>query len=171
MKKIKLGVPGLNGSKGFGFNGTSSVILVPNSAEPQCRNRGPRGHRPCGVLQGSRGRLRPDPEGPELEHPGGDWKIEIVNVGGLGIARCYLKGSAGSWQKTTGPNLADGKWHTITCEKHATTVAAVGRRQGLEEDEVARARWGTPRRCRSGRRPRAATGTRARWTRSGRHGS
>ncbi len=53
---------------------------------------------------------------------GGDWKIEIVNVGGKGIARCYLKGSAGHWQKTTGPDLADGKWHTITCEKHATTV-------------------------------------------------
>ena len=53
---------------------------------------------------------------------GGDWKIEVVNVSGQAIARCYLKGSTGSWQKTTGPDLADGAFHTITCERHATTV-------------------------------------------------
>ena len=53
---------------------------------------------------------------------GGDWKIEIVKKNGSSVARCYLRGSSKDWQKTAGPNLADGNYHTITCEKHATTV-------------------------------------------------
>jgi hypothetical protein len=32
LKHIALGVPGFNGSRGYGFDGKSSVILVPNKA-------------------------------------------------------------------------------------------------------------------------------------------
>ena len=121
LKNITLGVPGLNGSKGYGFNGKSSVILVPDSAS---LNAG----KADLVVTVHVAFTKVPADDYDLirkglsSSAGGDWKIEIVNVDGKAIARCYLKGSAGSWQKTTGPDLADGKWHTITCEKHATTV-------------------------------------------------
>ena len=121
LKHITLGVPGINGSKGFGFDGSSSVILVPNSASLNA------GTADLVVTVHVAFSAVPADDYDLIRKglsstKGGDWKIEIVNVGGKGIARCYLKGSGGHWQKTTGPNLADGKWHTITCEKHATTV-------------------------------------------------
>jgi hypothetical protein len=122
LKNITLGVPGFNGSKGYGFNGKSSVILVPNSASLNA------GKADLVVTVHVAFTKVPADDYDLIRKglsstAGGDWKIEIVNVDGKAIARCYLKGSAGSWQKTTGPDLADGKWHTITCEKHATTVA------------------------------------------------
>jgi hypothetical protein len=51
--------------------------------------------------------------------------MEIIPSSGKAIAYCYWKGSAGSKGKSAGPNLADGKWHTLSCEKHATSVAIV----------------------------------------------
>ena len=121
LKHITLGVPGLNGSRGYGFDGKSSVILVPNSASLNA------GTADLVVAVHVAFTKVPADDYDLIRKglsstSGGDWKIEIVNVEGKGIARCYLKGSAGHWQKTTGPDLADGKWHTITCEKHATTV-------------------------------------------------
>jgi hypothetical protein len=122
LKNIQLGAPGIGGTKGYQFNGRSSVILVPDSA---------------GLNAGTADMVVTVhvafDEAPEDDYDlirkglsstaGGDWKIEIVNVDGRSVARCYLKGPGGSWQKTTGPDLADGVYHTITCEKHATTVS------------------------------------------------
>ena len=121
LKHIQLGVPGLNGTTGYGFNGRSSVVIVPDSASLNA------GAADLVVTVHVAFTEVPDEDYDLIRKglsstPGGDWKIEIVNVGGLAIARCYLKGSGGSWQKTTGPDLADGTWHTITCEKHAKTV-------------------------------------------------
>ncbi|MEA2536401.1 MAG: hypothetical protein QOF11_635 [Chloroflexota bacterium] len=121
LKNVKLGLPGLNGSSAFGFDGKSSVITVPDSASLSA------GSADLVVTVHVAFNEVPEEDYDLIRKglsstPGGDWKIEIVNVGGKGIARCYLKGSGGSWQKTTGPDLADGRWHTITCEKHATTV-------------------------------------------------
>lgn len=121
LKHVTMGVPGLNGSKGFGFDGKSSVVVVPNSASLNAGSADL-------VVTVHVAFTRVPKDDYDLirkglsSTAGGDWKIEIVNVDGKGIARCYLKGSGGSWQKTTGPDLADGKWHTITCEKHAKTV-------------------------------------------------
>ncbi len=122
LKNIQLGVPGVGGSKGYGFNGKSSVIVVPDSADLDA------GTRDMVVTVHVAFTKAPDDDYDLIRKglastSGGDWKIEIVNVSGKSLARCYLKGSAGSWQRTTGPDLADGKYHTITCEKHATTVA------------------------------------------------
>ena len=122
LKNIKLGVAGVGGTKGYGFNGKSSVIIVPDAPDLD-----------AGTADMVVTVHVAFTEAPEDDYDlirkgltstkGGDWKIEIVNVSGKSIARCYLKGSGGSWQKTTGPDLADGKYHTITCEKHATTVS------------------------------------------------
>ena len=121
LKHISLGKPGLNGSKAFGFDGESSVIVVPNSASLNA------GTADLVITVHVAFTDVPEDDYDLIRKgltstAGGDWKIEIVNVDGKALGRCYLKGSGGSWQKTTGPDLADGAWHTITCEKHATTV-------------------------------------------------
>jgi hypothetical protein len=121
LSHLTLGRAGLNGSRAFGFDGESSVIVVPDSASLNA------GAADLVVTVHVAFSDVPEDDYDVIRKgltstPGGDWKIEIVNVGGAAIARCYLKGSGGSWQRTSGPNLADGAWHTITCEKHATTV-------------------------------------------------
>ena len=121
LKNVRLGVAGVGGTTGYGFNGTSSVALVPDSPalNPGAKDLVVTVHVALTKV--------PDDDYDVIRKglsttKGGDWKIEVVNVSGQAIARCYLKGSTGSWQKTTGPNLADGAFHTITCERHATTV-------------------------------------------------
>lgn len=121
LEHVQTGVVGIGGSKGYGFNGSSSRVIVSDAP---------------GLNPGSKDLVvsvhvafTSDP-GDDYDlirkgrqsTPGGDWKIEIVNVSGKSIARCYLRGSSRDWQKTAGPDLADGAWHTITCEKHASTV-------------------------------------------------
>jgi hypothetical protein len=112
---------GFNGSKAFGFNGTSSKVIVPDVAglNPGTKDLVVSVHVAFSAVPADDYDLIR--KGLQTT-AGGDWKIEIVRVNGAAIARCYLRGSSGSWQKTTGPNLADGAWHTITCERHATTV-------------------------------------------------
>ena len=118
---IQKGVAGIGGSKAYGFNGTSSRVIVPNAA---------------GLNPGSKDLVvsvhvaftsAPADDYDLIRKgrqstPGGDWKIEIVKKDGASVARCYLRGSSRDWQKTAGPDLADGAFHTITCEKHATIV-------------------------------------------------
>jgi hypothetical protein len=121
LKNIQLGVPGVGGTKGYGFNGTSSVIVVPDAPDLDA------GTADMVVTVHVAFSSVPADDYDVIRKglastKGGDWKIEIVNVSGKSLARCYLKGSGGSWQRTTGPDLADGRFHTITCEKHATTA-------------------------------------------------
>jgi len=121
LRNIRLGVPGVGGTTGYGFDGRSSVALVPDAAslDPGASDL---------VVSVRVAFTKVPADDYDLirkglsSTKGGDWKIEIVNVSGKAIARCYLRGSSGSWQKTTGPNLADGRWHTISCEKHASTA-------------------------------------------------
>jgi hypothetical protein len=121
LSNVKLGVAGFNGSTAYGFNGSSSKVIVRDAPglNPGTKDLVVSVHVAFTAVPGDdydliRKGLQ--------STSGGDWKIEIVNVNGAAIARCYLRGSSGSWQKTTGPNLADGAWHTITCERHATSV-------------------------------------------------
>ena len=121
LSNVQTGVAGFNGSKGYRFNGSSSKVTVPNAAglNPGTQDLVVSAHVAFSAVPADdydviRKGLQ--------STSGGDWKIEIVNVNGAAIARCYLRGSTGSWQKTAGPNLADGAWHTITCERHATSV-------------------------------------------------
>lgn len=53
-------------------------------------------------------------------NPGGSWKIEIAQDG---RALCnYRKTSSKKVQIVNGPQLNDGKWHTISCTKTGTKV-------------------------------------------------
>jgi Concanavalin A-like lectin/glucanases superfamily len=121
LQHVQTGVAGIGGTKGYGFNGSNSRVIVPDdpALDPGSKD----------LVVSVHVAFTSDP-GDDYDlirkgrqsTPGGDWKIEIVNVSGKSIARCYLRGSSRDWQKTAGPDLADGAWHTITCEKHATTV-------------------------------------------------
>ena len=56
---------------------------------------------------------------------GGDYKMEILprNNRTKAKAFCFFKDSAGTVGKIiNGPNLADGRWHTLRCTKTPTSV-------------------------------------------------
>ncbi|MEP6640071.1 MAG: LamG-like jellyroll fold domain-containing protein [Chloroflexota bacterium] len=120
IQKVKLGVAGVS-KTGFEFNGTSSRILVKDA--PGLRA----GDKDLVVTLSVSFSSVPSGDYDLIRKglstsSGGDWKMEILSNG---KAFCYFKGSKGSIGKSGGPNLADGKYHKITCEKHATTVALV----------------------------------------------
>src|SRR4051794_6396225 len=50
---------------------------------------------------------------------GGDYKLEIL---GTGRAFCLYHGSAGQVSLSGGPNLADNRWHTLTCARAGNSV-------------------------------------------------
>jgi Concanavalin A-like lectin/glucanases superfamily len=54
--------------------------------------------------------------------PGGDWKVEILQSG---RAFCLFKGSAGQVSVTGGPNLANNRWHSISCRRTSTGVRLI----------------------------------------------
>ena len=54
--------------------------------------------------------------------PGGDWKLEIRETG---VAHCLFRGSAGQGDVYGTANLADDRWHSLTCSRTATGVALV----------------------------------------------
>jgi hypothetical protein len=117
LQKVKLGVPGVS-KTGFEFNGSSSRILVKDA--PGLRA----GDKDIVVTMSVRFTSLPSGDYDLIRKglsssSGGDWKAEILSNG---KAFCYFKGSKGSISKSAGPNLADGRYHKITCEKHATTV-------------------------------------------------
>lgn len=121
LSNVVTGLPGINGSKAYSFNGSSSKVVVSDAPglNPGTQDLVVSIHVAfSSVPADDYDLIRKGLQ----STAGGDWKIEIVNVNGAAIARCYLRGSSGSWQKTTGPDLADGAWHTITCERHATSV-------------------------------------------------
>ena len=121
LQNIKLGVPGSAGT-GYGFNGTSSRVIVKNSA-----SLNPGSADITITVHVATTTLPPDDydlirKGLQSTS-GGDFKIEIVNISGVAKARCYFRGSTSSYQKTlSAPNLLNGAYHTITCQKTATTV-------------------------------------------------
>jgi hypothetical protein len=121
LEHVQTGVAGIGGTKGYGFNGSNSRVIVADAPglDPGAKD----------LVVSVSVAFTTDPSDDydlirkgRQSTPGGDWKIEIVPKNGASIARCYLRGSSRDWQKTAGPDLADGAWHTITCEKHATTV-------------------------------------------------
>jgi hypothetical protein len=121
LKNIALGVPGVLGT-GYGFNGTSSRVIVKNSASlnPGLANITLSVHVATTTLPvGDADLIRKGYQGTV----GGDYKIEIVNVAGVAEARCFFRGSLRSYQKTVAvPNLLNGAYHVITCQKTATGV-------------------------------------------------
>ena len=123
IQHVKLGVPGATRT-GFEFNGTSSRIVVNDAPGLRAGDKDlvvtvfvAFTKAPTGDYDLIRKGLS--------SSSGGDWKIEILPTTAGAQAYCYWKGTIASKGKTGGPDLADGRYHKITCEKHATTVALV----------------------------------------------
>ncbi|HEY8619534.1 MAG TPA: LamG-like jellyroll fold domain-containing protein [Dermatophilaceae bacterium] len=120
LSHVTVGVPGFT-KTGYSFNGSSSIATVPSSTSlnPGTQNFSLIVHVKFTVLPGSVGDYDVIRKGLSST-PGGDYKMEILSTG---KASCHWKGSSGSTPDTKPglANLADGKWHTVTCSKAATS--------------------------------------------------
>jgi Concanavalin A-like lectin/glucanases superfamily len=120
LRSVTLGVPGKSGT-GYGFGGKSSYVSVPNNAS---LNPGTGDvtimlsfmttSRPGGSADWDLARKG------YFKTVGGEWKVEFQPEG---QASCGFKGSSSYQFLQAGPKtLADGKWHTVTCTKTASTI-------------------------------------------------
>jgi hypothetical protein len=107
---------------GYGFNGTSSRVIVKNS--PSLNP----GSADITITVHVATTTLPSPDADLLRKGyqgtvGGDYKVEIVNASGVAQARCYFRGTTKSYQKSVAvANLLNGAYHTIICQKTATAV-------------------------------------------------
>jgi hypothetical protein len=112
--------PGFDGTGGaYSFNGTSSKVLIPNSASlnPGTSNVSVTVHVEFTVIPPGSGDYDLLRKGKSIYY-----KIEIATSG---QARCQFHGSTDGRGLVFGPNLADGRWHTITCMKTSTGITGV----------------------------------------------
>ena len=117
LEDIRRVSPGYDGKgRAYRFNGTSSRVIVGSDAS---LNPGPRNitltvHVKTGV--------QPPPSIGDydlLRKGSGIYKMEIM---GSGQASCRFQGSTGSVSIEAGPNVADGRWHAITCRKTPSRI-------------------------------------------------
>jgi Concanavalin A-like lectin/glucanases superfamily len=125
LKNVALGQPGFL-NRAFGFNGSSSIVTVPNNASliPGAADFTVTVHvKFSAVPSTSIGDYDLARRGLSSS-TGGDWKVEILprDSGTTAKASCHASGSAGSRTNTNGPNLANNAWHTITCMKRASSL-------------------------------------------------
>lgn len=122
LTAVSVGWLGMSG-RAYAFNGSSSIVTVPSapnlnpgSGDFTVSLRVLSGHPPTTTV-GDYDLIRKGLS----STLGGEWKLEVLrgSGGATGVASCHLKGSAGSGTITAGPNVTDGRWHTITCAKRA----------------------------------------------------
>lgn len=120
------GASGLVGN-GYHFNGSSSKAVVPSSdsLNPGSVNLqltlSVKLTQPPSATVGDYDVIRKGLS----NSPGGDYKMEILPRASHTKAKafCLFKDSSGKVGSIlNGPNLADGRWHTISCTKTATNV-------------------------------------------------
>ena len=123
---VTMGLAGFTvGTGAYGFNGSSSQVIVPNSASlnPGSSNFAIIIHVKMTVRPGT-GDFDYD-----VVRKGNSYKIEIFPHNGVAQAQCVFKGVlTGTVMKANlhaGPDLVDGNWHTITCQKTASTLVLV----------------------------------------------
>ncbi|MGN6377693.1 MAG: LamG-like jellyroll fold domain-containing protein [Gaiellales bacterium] len=119
---VSLGVAGFSGTA-YTFNGTNSYVTVPSSPDlnPGTADMSFTVH----VKLSS-----PPPTGKNKDYDilrkgisstkGGMYKLEIAHDG---RATCRFLGSVADVRIHTGPNVADGKWHTITCGRAGSAIS------------------------------------------------
>ncbi len=58
--------------------------------------------------------------------PDGYYKMEIKRTSGptVGKLHCLFKGRGGTVSKVAGPDIVDGRWHTLACIKRSDSVVA-----------------------------------------------
>jgi hypothetical protein len=112
--------PGQSGF-GYGFNGKPSYVTVPSAADfsPGTANIRMSLSVRFSVLPsaavGDYDLIRRGLAGTK----GGDYKLEIL---GSGRAFCLFRGSGGPVSFSAGPNLADNRWHSLSCARIGKSV-------------------------------------------------
>jgi hypothetical protein len=110
--------PGFDGGGGaYVFNGSSSKVVVPNSASLNP------GTLDVTLTAHVRFTVLPPNEDYDLIRKKGQGQMYRMEIWETGRAYCSFKGSTGSKSVRTGPNLADGNWHTIVCRKTPNQVS------------------------------------------------
>jgi hypothetical protein len=112
--------PGVSGSA-FGFSGKPSYVTVPSSGDfsPGTGN--------FKVTMSVRFGAVPSAAVADYDllrrglssTSGGSYKVEILRNG---RAFCDYRGSSGEVKVSNGPNLADNRWHQITCARVGDSV-------------------------------------------------
>ena len=126
LKNVQVGLAGPSGGsdRAYGFNGKNSTVVVPDQPAPigtadvSMTAKVRFGQVPStavgdyDLIRGTKGSL---------------YRMEIVarSRRTKGLASCRFAGSSGKFVLTAGPNLADNRWHTITCAKTSKAVQVV----------------------------------------------
>ena len=101
----------------YGFNGRSSYVSVPTSADLNA------GDRDVHVTFSLKTASVPDEPDYDLfrkgEAPGPEYKVEMQPNGQVS---CHFTGSRGAAAVQDGPDLHDGQWHTVSCDKLSDRV-------------------------------------------------
>ena len=107
---------GVDGT-GYGFNGKSSYVNIPSSGD---LNAGSGDVHISFHMMTSSVPSKPDYDlFRKGQAPGMEYKVELQPNGQVS---CYFKGTAGSATVQAGPDLHDGLWHSIQCEKSSSAV-------------------------------------------------
>lgn len=105
------------GGSGYGFNGTSSYVSIPDSADLNAH------FSEVHISFSLRTSTVPAKPDYDLfrkgEAPGQEYKVELQPNG---QASCTFIGTLASVTVQAGPDLHDGKWHRIQCEKFDSSV-------------------------------------------------
>ncbi|MGH3412595.1 MAG: PKD domain-containing protein [Marmoricola sp.] len=116
LNDVALGEPGVSGTA-YGFNGTSSRVIVPDNP---VLNPGDADVHISFYLKTTTTPAVPDYDlFRKGEAPGQEYKVEMQPNG---QASCDFRGSLRSKTVQDGPDLSDGAWHHIECDKDASSV-------------------------------------------------
>lgn len=119
LEDVVFASPGSDGTGGaYAFNGTSSRVLIDDapSLNPGSANFTMTAHvRFTVVPTGSAGDY-------DLIRKKGQGRMYRMEIWNTGQAFCTFKGSTAAKSVRKGPNLADGRWHTITCAKTSNVI-------------------------------------------------
>ena len=124
LQNVQAGAPGYQGS-GYKFNGSNSVAVVPASGDfnPGRANISFVVHVNFTTVPSAAVVDYDLLRGPTR----GAYKMEIVarNNRTTAKALCFFQGSGGKANLVAGPNLADGRWHTLECRKTSSAIQLV----------------------------------------------
>lgn len=120
LHDVDVDQPGVSG-RAFGFSDTPSYVTVPASSDFTP------GKGAFAVKVSVRFDDRPSATVRDYDllrmglssTSGGSWKVEVLQNG---KAYCEFRGSSGTGTVSAGPDLSDGRWHTLTCARTSSKV-------------------------------------------------
>jgi concanavalin A-like lectin/glucanase superfamily protein len=137
LQAVNLGQPGFLGSS-YGFPGRPSIVNVPSSASlnPGAAAFSVTVHINTSVVtrDDSADAIRKGLSTNSKTF----WKIELrpSSTRKTEKVRCYFRGTSGTVSLYGPANVADGRWHTITCTKQAGSIS-------ITQDGTTRTKAGT----------------------------